>query len=301
MKYFALLITCWGFTVSSFSPALLQRSHNQITHLGGTISWRQHDFQYQQDRITVNARAVPTVQAHLISPSSIWRDPSNDRFTRLHLVRARLVLRIRRILLIVFMAFVLWSNGVCGLSNIPTSHAASIESVTVPIFHEKSIDNYVKNHMFDDERYDAVASTYREANFDKSVGSHASALREVTTSIVGESGKRIGRQAERGGSPVASALMALVSVLEKRGMSEMSAIILLTTIVFAGAPMIFLVGSMSISLMFKRGIVREMKARYGESYTIDATIKKDEEIEAPPDDDDDNEDDDTSTGNNKKP
>lgn len=292
MKYLAFLITVSSsFTVHSFSPPLLQRKYKGIIHSdysGGFSDYVPHHQLWQSKGVRHRRRSI---EGNLFSRSSMSRACTSGRLARL---KTRWLICIRRFFMIIFVASVLWSGA---FGKPPTSNAV----VATQIFHEKVVDNYVKNHMFDNEEYDAVSSTYREANLDNNVGAHATALREITMSIVGESGKLIGRQTERGGNPVASLLMTLVSFLEKKGMSQMSSIILLTTIVFTVAPAGFLVGSMAISLMFKRGITREMKARYGNSYTIDATIKKDEDIQAPDDedDDDDDEDDGNSTTDKK--
>jgi hypothetical protein len=49
---------------------------------------------------------------------------------------------------------------------------------------------------------------------------------------------------------------------------------------------------MVIGGMSKRNVNNTMKKRYGDTYTVDATIKPEDDVEAPDDDDDDDEDDD---------
>ncbi|KAL7570368.1 hypothetical protein ACA910_017207 [Epithemia clementina (nom. ined.)] len=313
MKYLRLLITCcWNLsTVASFSSALLHERRNQfLCRHEAANTWRKGDGIPQQQlqpqrQWKRGERASQLFRSNLFwRQPSVWRTGTKNRLSKLNKIRARWFAGIRRLMLTVLLVSIVWN------SSATVSHAATTAtSTSTPIFHEKIVDNYIKNHMFDNENYDAVSSAYREANFDNTVGSHAAALQEITTSVLGESAKFVAKQSDSVASnPVGTILMSLVTFLEKRGMSQMSAILLLTTIVFTSAPVIFLVGSMAISLMFKRGIVREMKARYGDSYTIDATIKRDDDIEAPDDDeddddddaDDDEDDDDDSASKNKK-
>ena len=283
--------------VSSFSPPGLQDlSHSRhLSRHQGSNGWSPRGI---PNDFTLMAN-VPIRSNLLRIQSGRFRERGQSFFLRLKEIRSRMILRMRTLLMVAFMVSVVWGNTFSGLGKIPASHAASTPTAASPTFHEKVVENYIKNHMFDDEKYDPVASTYREAHFDNTVGSHAIALQEITTSVIGESGKMVGRQAEKRVNPVSSLLMSLVSFLEKRGLSQMSAILLLTAIVFSGAPVIFLVGSMAISMMFKRGINREMKARYGASYTIDATIKKEEDVEAPDDEDDEEDDEDDNDTEDK--
>ena len=75
-------------------------------------------------------------------------------------------------------------------------------------------------------------------------------------------------------------------------MSESTAILLLAgTFVFAG-PVLFATVGMMVGNQSKRQINSVMKQRYGDTYTVDATIKPDEDVELPDEDEDDDEDDD---------
>jgi hypothetical protein len=53
-----------------------------------------------------------------------------------------------------------------------------------------------------------------------------------------------------------------------------------------------LFGMMMIGGVSKRNMNKVMKQRYGDTYTVDATIKPEEDVEAPDDEDDDEDDDD---------
>jgi len=61
-------------------------------------------------------------------------------------------------------------------------------------------------------------------------------------------------------------------------------------------PSLFLVGGMVIGGFSKRSINKVMKDRYGDTYTVDATVKEPEDVEAPDDDDDFDDDDDDEDG-----
>ena len=288
MKWFGVLISCWStVTVSSFSPTLLHVSHNQISHLDTTAaSWKRNNVSRDWKRTEGDIQLQPWSSSLFSITTTNCRRNARSCFSTLNKLKRKYLSKLRRSMLVILLVSIVWSTAISGL-HIPPASAASSTTAATQVFPEKVVEKYVQTHMFDNEMHDSVASTYRESHYDNNVGSHANALQEITTSIVGESGKLIGNQAERGVNPVASFLMSVVGFLEKRGIKETRAIALLTTLVFASASATFLVGSMAISLMFKRGINREMKARYGENCSIDATIKKEEDVEAPDDDDDD--------------
>ena len=57
-------------------------------------------------------------------------------------------------------------------------------------------------------------------------------------------------------------------------------------------PSAFLFVGMVIGGASKRNMNKVMKKRYGDSYTVDATIRTEEDVEAPDDDEDDEDEDD---------
>jgi hypothetical protein len=153
--------------------------------------------------------------------------------------------------------------------------------------------------MFDDDAYDPVESLYREAYHDATVGQHPRALAEVTGSALGSGGFGIAdASADAAGkgmrlrSPITSEgfatwLTSTVQKLTQRGMSETGAIVLLAGVFVIAGPSIFLFVGMIIGGISKRNIRSVMKKRYGDTYTVDATIRTDDEVKAPDDDDED--------------
>jgi hypothetical protein len=162
------------------------------------------------------------------------------------------------------------------------------------------VHRYVKSHMFDDDVYDPVESIYREANDDAVVGKYPSALREIASSALGKAdggGGGMARNGDRGedtaGASIAAALTGAIAALEKRtGLSQQAAILVLAGTAVVAAPMMGLFGMMMIGGVSKRNMNKVMKQRYGDTYTVDATSKPEEDVEAPDDEDDDDDDDD---------
>jgi hypothetical protein len=153
------------------------------------------------------------------------------------------------------------------------------------------VDDYVKDHMFDDDAYDPVESTYREAVDDRVQGTYPKALKEITSSVLGQDVIKAEKAAS--GSSIGATLVKTVNFLRQKGLTESQAIALLTGSLVIGTPSIIFAVLMMIGAQNKRSIDRLMKNRYGETYTVDATIKVEEDVEAPDDDDDDDDDDDS--------
>jgi hypothetical protein len=164
---------------------------------------------------------------------------------------------------------------------------------------DKIVDKYVRSHMFDDDAYDPIESLYREAFQDATTGQYPGALAEITGSVLG------GTAATAGGADKAKKLLSaptsegfatwLTSTIQKlvqKGWSESSAILLLAGIFVIAGPSIFLFVGMIIGGISKRNIRSVMKKRYGDTYTVDATIRTEESVEAPDDDEDEEEEDD---------
>mmetsp|Transcript_13242 Transcript_13242/g.30132 ORF Transcript_13242/g.30132 Transcript_13242/m.30132 type:complete len:321 (+) Transcript_13242:44-1006(+) len=153
------------------------------------------------------------------------------------------------------------------------------------------VDQYVKQHMFEDDSYDAVESLYRESHHDATVGSYPNALREATASVLGEQ-RGLGNLLSEASEP-SNLLVSVVNTLQKRfglstaGASIVIAVVGLILLPYAAVFAFFTFGSIS-----KRNLNKTFKKRYGEDYTVDATIKTEEEVEAPDDDEDEDDEDD---------
>jgi hypothetical protein len=119
--------------------------------------------------------------------------------------------------------------------------------------------------MFDDDVYEPVESLYREAFHDKVRGTHPKALSEITSSVLGQDGVKVEKASSSSG--IADWLMGAVNFLQRKGLSESTAIILLTgTFVIVG-PITFLLGATMVGSQSKRQIKSVMKKRYGDTYT----------------------------------
>ena len=130
---------------------------------------------------------------------------------------------------------------------------------------DQIVDRYVRDHMFDDDVYEPVESIYREGIHDKVKGTHPKALSEITSSVLGQDGMKV----EKVSSPsnVGDWLMAATSFLQRKGLSESSAIILLTGTLVVAGPIAFLLGLTMVGSQSKRQVKSVLKKRYGDTYT----------------------------------
>jgi hypothetical protein len=170
--------------------------------------------------------------------------------------------------------------------------------------------------MFDDDVYDPVESTYREAIGDQMQGTHPKAISEITSSILGQDGYKADRKASASG--IGGFLLGGINFLQRRGLSESTAILLLAGSFVVAGPAAFVTVGMIVGNNSKRQLNNTLKKRYGDTYTwvqfvgdpyqtcvyisnfslssphdsVDATVKPDDDVELPDEDDDDDEDDD---------
>ena len=187
----------------------------------------------------------------------------------------RLLGKIRRSALL-FCASLLFWFGAAAMGTAP-SHAEDAAAATpvpsapqsrniIPSTLDKIVDRYIKNHMFDDDVYDPVESTYREAVTDKIDGSHPRSISEIATSVLGQDGVRA-EKSESSATGIGGILLNSINFLKRRGLSESAAILLLAgSFVFAG-PIVFVTVGMMVGNQSKRQINSVMKKRYGDTYT----------------------------------
>jgi hypothetical protein len=191
---------------------------------------------------------------------------------------------------------VLFWFGAAG-THTPVSHGSSSSIMNGVVSRrnifssslDKIVNKYVKGCMFDDDVYDPVESVYREAMDDILKGSYPKDLKETTSSVLGQNVIKADKKAS--GTGFSGSLMKTVSFLRKQGLSEMQAIALLTSVFVIGVPALFFAALMQIATQNKRSMNRLMKKRYGETYTVDASEKIEEDVDVPDDDDDDDDDD----------
>ena len=149
--------------------------------------------------------------------------------------------------------------------------------------------------MFDDDTYDPVESLYREAMDDNLSGTYPKALKEVSAEVLqGTDVMKQAAKAERESNmSIGSMLVRGANFLQTRvGLTESQAVMVLAGVFAIGTPALMIFTATYVGMANKRGMNRLMKKRYGQSYTTDATIKVEEDVELPDDDDDDDEDDD---------
>lgn len=216
------------------------------------------------------------------SSKSLHESQKSPLFRRLA-QRIRLAHRwtqLKRGATVLLFAFLFWM-GSSGLST-PAAHASMTESPSL----EKIVDRYVQKHMFDDDTYDPVESLYREAYHDATVGTYPQSLKEISSEALGRGSVVQTTEGEGVGARLSSILLAL----QKRGLSESAAIAVLAASFMIAGPMAFLFSGMIIGGISKRNMNKLFKERYGDSYTVDATIKTEPDVEAPDDEDDEDDD-----------
>jgi hypothetical protein len=257
-------------------------------------------------RFTTASPLFSSKQASQTNDNNNNNGPSNPFFRRIikplkqKILSYRSPLSVRRrwtqYFFLAFAAAFFWL-GTATLHTQPT-FASSATMAPIERIYEKTspsldkiIDRYVKKHMFDDDKFDPVESLYREAFDDVNSGTYPQALREIAGEALGKDVKvKVGLEKDDSFT-FAAPLMTVVKALEKRGLSRTLAFAVLGVSFVLGAPSLSLLFGMIAGNISKRNIRNLMKTRYGDSYTLDATIKPEEVIEAPDDDEDEEEDD----------
>ena len=148
------------------------------------------------------------------------------------------------------------STSVAPASRSKTKFLPSLDQI---------VDRYVRDHMFDDDVYEPVESIYREGINDKVRGTHPKALSEITSSVLGQDGLKVEKVSSQ--NSVGDWLMAATSFLQRKGLSESSAIILLTGTLVVAGPIAFLLGLTMVGSQSKRQVKSVLKKRYGDTYT----------------------------------
>ena len=182
----------------------------------------------------------------------------------------RLLNKVKRSLVVVAASLLVWF-GAAGIRT-PPSHASTASTTVTTQSRsllsaslEQIVDRYVRDHMFDDDVYEPVESIYREAMADKMRGTHPKALSEITSSILGQEGVKVEKTSTSNG--IGDWLMSAVGFLQRKGLSESTAVIVLTGALVVAGPVAFLLGAMMVGSQSKRQIQSVMKKRYGDTYT----------------------------------
>jgi len=229
-------------------------------------------------------------------PMTIWGNQlqKTSKATRQWVRGKQWMNQARRLAVTLCAALFLWV-GAAGYSS-PAAHAApsfstlpSIETVLPSASLDQMVDRYVKDHMFDDDVYDPVESAYRETHADVYTGTYPAALKDVTAGILGKDAVVVRREGENRIIAVFQKAAALMT--KYIGVSEKAAQIVLSVGVFASMCISFVSVFGGVSFVLKNGMRREMKKRYGDDFSMDASDIKDPGSFSPEDDDDDGDDD----------
>jgi hypothetical protein len=187
----------------------------------------------------------------------------------------------------------------------PSAYAAAASSASTSVLTERlldktspslaaMIDKYIRQHMFDDDLslLDPISGTYREAYSDMTTGRYPAALREIVSDSL--RGTKFDLAPPTEAVPkldVGALLTRTIAFLQKRlGLTELAATIVLAIGFVLAGPSLFLFTGMMVGGISKRNMDNVFKKRYGDTYTVDATIKQEPTVEAPPDEEDDEDD-----------
>jgi hypothetical protein len=188
---------------------------------------------------------------------------------------SRLAEKLRRSVALLCTVALLWL-GAAGVTTAP-SHASSavssIQSIASKISPLQSatldqiVDHYVKDHMFDDDVYDPVESSYREAVDDNTKGTYPKALSEVTAGVLGTDVVKAEKK-DASVTGVAAVLSSSVKFMQKTaGLSEQTAVVVLAASFVILGPVGVVMGGMVIAGISKRNLRKTFKERYGDTYT----------------------------------
>jgi hypothetical protein len=226
----------------------------------------------------------------------------------------------RRRAAVIGLAWALTMAPWVGCSAAAGGTAAMKSSSLSPV--ETIVRKYVHEHMFDDAAVDTVADTYLERMQDATFGSHPDQLRQVIAQASGAGDATTvvleASPSTRGQGRIdigALALTAVQTLQTKLGVSRgFSMVMLAAASVVTPIMMFLLVGSVAGGYS-KRTMAKVFQTRYGENYTVDATLKPDDvddddvtmlddddevdDEEADDDDEDDADDDDSDKGKRK--
>lgn len=176
------------------------------------------------------------------------------------------------------------------------------------------VDRYVRQHMFDDDSSvsDPTSATYREILDDVNTGKHPTAIRSVVKDVekslqyksnsIMDSATTTSKTMRTW--TAGSLLTSLVRGVQRRtGWTDAVATMALAGVFVVAGPSAFLLAGIMVGNISKRNMDQLFKKRYGDTYTVDATVKQEPLVEAPSDDeeddDDENDNDDEENDDNK--
>ena len=287
----------WSRTVSTITTKRIATT--------STTTQPQHNPTLHQWR---NLKRVGTA---LSTVSQCWKTFSWRRLSKR--IRHRAVVFVTSFLLIWNMANVGSLSSSSSVPSLlftpPVAHAASTTTTAAKMERvfdrisqsdvDQIIHHYVQQHMFDDDMSvtDPVVGTYREAYTDHMTPKYPMSLRQIITDAFRGSttttSSSTSNVSKRPPLDVGLVLTQTIQLLQRTlGCTEMTATIVLSIAFVVAGPSAFLLFGMIVGGISKRNMDQVFKKRYGETYTVDATIKKEPVVELPSDDDEEDDDDD---------
>jgi hypothetical protein len=220
----------------------------------------------------------------------------------------------RRIISFLVVATIVTGGGLqpTWYNTIPHAYATTTSLTMVTNTREPRneldtiVDRYVQRYMWDAEKYDPIDSLYRELYHDVTTNNYPMKLREIISksgidgsvrgiesTITATTPKTAPRQwIPRIEIDFGRALLrAITTVQRKTGWQQSTVIAVVAFVLVFSAPTVLLGGSMVLGGISKRSMNKVFKQRYGDTYSVDATAKREVQVEAPDDDDDDDDDD----------
>jgi len=174
------------------------------------------------------------------------------------------------------------------------AHAVSAPTTSI----ERIVDGYVQDNMFNDDRYDPIESAYREAVQDRASGEHQQALSQTVSTVLGENKvEAIVKDTKEWKSVLGSTILKGIRTVSSKlsttfGLSDSTALAIVAFFITGAVPFTLSFAGMMAGDIAKRNMNKTMKERYGDTYSVDATIKTSQPDDADEDDDDDEDDED---------
>ncbi len=195
------------------------------------------------------------------------------------------------------------------LTSRPVAHASTVPAKVQNRQEarlDKMIDNYVQKHMFDDDQFDPLESTYREIITDSKSRAYPNALSSIASNLGATQTAATSESTEKNVSNdgIMKAMLKLVNSLEDKYNIPRSILVPVLALACFGIPS-FVIGMVALSFSFaQRGMTERMAIeRYGESVLDAEEVAEEEEDdddydyesgEYDDDDDDDDDDDEVS-------
>ena len=173
--------------------------------------------------------------------------------------------RKRRLVSRIALAVCFWL-GAASIRTAPSQAASTTASPTIQdAEQQRIIDQYIQEHIFDDDAYDPVESIYKEAMNDKrpSKTSHPKALQTISSEILGTK-----KSSATQTTDIAGKLMLFLQFLQRRfGISESTSIFVLLMVIIATVPTVGLMTLAAITNSNRRKIMKDLSDRYGNDYS----------------------------------